>query len=289
MNQSTPIYCITISNIVYLDIVMPSSFTGKERDEETGYGYFGARYMDHELMTGWLSVDPMADKYPGISPYAYCAWNPVKLVDPDGRDVYHLDTKTGKLTLEQKNKDKNDVIYAGTSMGIGRNKHFEKNGHSQTISKGVLNGKTLGEDISRKGFSNHGGNQKDGLMAAKFISFESHKELAGVGFASNEGSELDVFSWSRNNSHNSFWNFSSIVSHEGLLQFGFHTHPGTENGQGGDGIPSEYDNSTAHQLRQFFNIHQNYIISRNGGVTQYNEWNIIPNAITILPNSFRGL
>ena len=62
-------------------------FTGKERDEETGYGYFGARYMDHELMTMWLSVDPMSDKYPGISPYAYCAWNPVKLVDPDGREI----------------------------------------------------------------------------------------------------------------------------------------------------------------------------------------------------------
>ena len=62
----------------------PSSFTGKERDEETGYGYFGARYMDHELMTMWLSVDPMADKYPSISPYAYCAWNPEKLTDPDG-------------------------------------------------------------------------------------------------------------------------------------------------------------------------------------------------------------
>ena len=66
----------------------PSSSTGKERDEETGYGYFGARYMDHELMTMWLSVDPMADKYPNISPYAYCAWNPVKLVDPDGREIW---------------------------------------------------------------------------------------------------------------------------------------------------------------------------------------------------------
>ena len=65
-----------------------SAFTGKERDEETGYGYFGARYMDHELTTGWLSVDPLADKYPSISPYAYCAWNPVKLVDPDGREIY---------------------------------------------------------------------------------------------------------------------------------------------------------------------------------------------------------
>ena len=48
-----------------------SSFTGKERDEETGYGYFGARYMDHELMTMWLSVDPMSDKYPSIQKTPY--------------------------------------------------------------------------------------------------------------------------------------------------------------------------------------------------------------------------
>ena len=58
----------------------------EQRDEETGYGYFGARYMDHELMTGWLSVDPMADKYPSISPYAYCAWSPVRLVNPNGEE-----------------------------------------------------------------------------------------------------------------------------------------------------------------------------------------------------------
>ena len=77
-----------------------SSFTGKERDEETGYGYFGARYMDYELTTMWLGVDPMADKYPSISPYAYCAWNPVKLVDPNGKEFctpgYELNEK-GKL------------------------------------------------------------------------------------------------------------------------------------------------------------------------------------------------
>ncbi len=63
------------------------SFTGKERDEETGYSYFGARYMDHELMTMWLSVDPMADKYPSMSPYNYCMWNPIKLVDPNGKET----------------------------------------------------------------------------------------------------------------------------------------------------------------------------------------------------------
>ena len=60
------------------------TFTGKERDSETGFSYFGARYYDSDLMTGWLSVDPLADKYPNISPYAYCNWNPVKIVDPNG-------------------------------------------------------------------------------------------------------------------------------------------------------------------------------------------------------------
>lgn len=80
------------------------TFTGKEKDEETGYGYFGARYMDHELMTMWLSVDPMADKYPSISPYAYCAWNPVKLVDPDGREW-----DPSALTQEQQNKLNNSI------------------------------------------------------------------------------------------------------------------------------------------------------------------------------------
>ena len=60
---------------------------------ETGFSYFGARYYDSDLMTGWLSVDPMADKYPSLSPYAYCANNPVKLVDPDGEDWYEIENK----------------------------------------------------------------------------------------------------------------------------------------------------------------------------------------------------
>ncbi len=71
-----------------------SSFTGKELDSETGFRYFGARYLEHELMSMWLSVDPMSDKYPSISPYAYCAWNPVRLVDPNG-DTLRVINKKG--------------------------------------------------------------------------------------------------------------------------------------------------------------------------------------------------
>ncbi len=64
-------------------------FNAKELDNETGLYYYGARYLDP---TGamWLSVDPLFEKYAGMSPYNYCAGNPVKLVDPDGREIFIL-------------------------------------------------------------------------------------------------------------------------------------------------------------------------------------------------------
>ena len=36
----------------------------------------------------WISVDPLSDKYPNLSPYTYCAGNPVRLVDPDGETIW---------------------------------------------------------------------------------------------------------------------------------------------------------------------------------------------------------
>ena len=62
------------------------TFSAKEKDAETGYSYFGSRYYNSDLSI-WLSVDPMADKYPSMSPYVYCANNPVKLVDPNGEEI----------------------------------------------------------------------------------------------------------------------------------------------------------------------------------------------------------
>ena len=156
------------------------TFTGKEKDSETGYGYFGARYMDHELMTMWLSVDPMADKYPSISPYAYCAWNPVKLVDPDGRDIYRLDAESGSLMLYKKNKKNYDVIEVGTTNKIGRATLFNKKSEKR-ISKGILEGKE-NQDISQTGFVTCSNRQEEALEVAVFISFSCHKELSGVGY-----------------------------------------------------------------------------------------------------------
>ncbi len=76
-------------------------FTAKELDNETSYTYFGARYYDSEL-SNWLSVDPLSDKYPGLSPYLYCFNNPVIMHDPDGNSgevVLDKDKKTATVSM----------------------------------------------------------------------------------------------------------------------------------------------------------------------------------------------
>ena len=78
-------------------------FNAKELDNETGLYYYGARYLDP---TGamWLSVDPMWEKYAGMTPYNYCMGNPVKLVDPDGEGAVRYEEG------EQKYLEANVVI-----------------------------------------------------------------------------------------------------------------------------------------------------------------------------------
>jgi len=47
--------------------------------------YFGARYYDARTSV-WQSVDPLWFKYPSWSPYNYAFYNPVGVVDLDGRE-----------------------------------------------------------------------------------------------------------------------------------------------------------------------------------------------------------
>ncbi|OAE90529.1 hypothetical protein SU65_12390 [Flavobacterium psychrophilum] len=64
----------------------PYLFNGKELDRETNLSYYGARYLDMKTSL-WLNVDPLAKNYPNISPYAYVANNPLRYIDPDGREI----------------------------------------------------------------------------------------------------------------------------------------------------------------------------------------------------------
>ena len=70
----------------------PKRFTGKERDAETGLDYFGARYYGSKIGR-FTTVDPLMTIDKNLANpqrwnrYAYGLNNPLKFIDPDGREV----------------------------------------------------------------------------------------------------------------------------------------------------------------------------------------------------------
>ena len=88
------------------------AFNAKELDEETGMYYYEARYYKPPVFT---SRDPMFEKYFWMTPYAYCANNPVKYVDPDGRII-------DGVTYNKKTKS---FTYSEEAIARGTDKYIE--------------------------------------------------------------------------------------------------------------------------------------------------------------------
>lgn len=55
----------------------------------------------------WTSVDPLCEKYYNVSPYVYCGGNPVRFIDPGGREV-DIEHRTGFLGFGKKETLKYD-------------------------------------------------------------------------------------------------------------------------------------------------------------------------------------
>ncbi len=70
-------------------------FNGKETDPETGLNDFGARLYDNRLGR-WLAVDPLAKKYPALTPYNFVANMPLIAIDPNGKEIVILITDPDK-------------------------------------------------------------------------------------------------------------------------------------------------------------------------------------------------
>ena len=65
----------------------PYKYNGKELDKMHGlntYDY-GARQHD-PILARWDRIDPLAEKYYNVSPYAYCENSPVRYIDPNGEE-----------------------------------------------------------------------------------------------------------------------------------------------------------------------------------------------------------
>jgi RHS repeat-associated protein len=96
-------------------------FCGKEKDEESGLYYYGARYYAPWLCR-FVSVDPLAGKYVFQSAYAYADNNPINKMDYNGEGTEKTDVNlTGQDTVQNESKideNTNDDNINGGKLNI---------------------------------------------------------------------------------------------------------------------------------------------------------------------------
>ena len=136
-----------------------------------------------ELSSRFLTIDPLAEKYYSVSPYAYCNNNPVNLVDPNGMEwFYH--SADGK-------SDPTWIWHDGSTYNTGvkdsKGKDVVLQGQEAVV---VFNGSTNeklgeGDKMTGKGavladVTVYGPNGKDDVQQYKGYSMSSDPKKFGV-------------------------------------------------------------------------------------------------------------
>lgn len=70
--------------------------------------------LSPEVISRWLSVDPLAEEFPSWTPYHYAHNNPVRYIDPDGRSAFDVIVK-GEMAEKF-----TEQLNAGSSLDITR-------------------------------------------------------------------------------------------------------------------------------------------------------------------------
>ncbi len=109
-------------------------YVGKERDEETGLYYYGARYYA-AWIARFVSVDPLATERQWLNPYNYVQNNPLNRIDPNGA----LDDDPPKKNAKDDSSIKNQYITNKSKTANIGSVHFTNTETEEIVKKAMLN------------------------------------------------------------------------------------------------------------------------------------------------------
>jgi len=199
------------------------------------YYNYSARIYDPIGDRFW-TMDPMAEKYPWLSPYAYAGNNPVNAVDPTGMDWYVL-TDAGKMVLALKRPDdKQDRLYYSK---------MDKEGNKNPTSIDVSDKELLPQLAKNPGADSYNAtttNATDAFNVFKAASDASDFEWSLSGY--NENGQTKYY---LNTEHAD--NFSETGESNNIFEakdelFNIHSHWKTDGSRGGSGYIYDYNFQT---------------------------------------------
>jgi len=175
-------------------------YNAKEQDEFTGLYDYGARFYD-PVVGRFLGVDPLADKFAYINPYAYVDNNPLRYTDPTGMEkddiiILYYAKGSGEESFKaaaqtRKNNIENSVAFNPAEDIVlmqGVESLSEIKSHSSSASKKY--GEKYGK-VSEVGVWSHSGT--DGPIGSKPASNSDalHKGSSQMSLAGWNNTNID--------------------------------------------------------------------------------------------------
>ena len=120
--------------------------TGKEFNAFSGLALYDNAARGYDPITHrFLQQDPLAEKYPHLSPYTSCANNPLRFIDPTGMDIWEVDENGNVINHIKDNTQ--DAFFRVGSDG----KRIEGDGNSATFKYGTMKERNQKVSVKRDG------------------------------------------------------------------------------------------------------------------------------------------
>ena len=183
--------------------VQPLKYSAKELDRENGLDWYDSKARFYDSMIGRTPTqDPLAEKYSGVSPYLWCAGNPIRFIDPLGESTNVVPIGNDSYRVQSVNLDDND-----------KNIYVTKNGKQQII----------GVTPSLTTFYASGKNGKGGHVVKSVINF---RDNSGMAFKrcviSNPDLAMYVSDWGRSGHR---WDFKNVGNFKKSTEYQYRGMP----------------------------------------------------------------